>query len=339
MSKRSLIILFGLATTLLTACGHSGNGMPPAVVEMAPVKLESWQTTINAIGTLSANQSIDVTSEVDGRITSIYFRSGDYVKTGTPLVQLNPEVLKAKLAAAQAKALLSQANYTRALELFKRHVFAQQDLDTALSTYRSDQANVASTQAQLDQTLIRAPFAGHLGLRMVDMGDYVKAGNKITSLNAIDPLRIDFRVPEIYLSQIAPNQIVSIHTNAYPNQTFQGKIYATDSEIDANTRSLGVRALLPNPDHKLLPGAFVDVNVQAGSEKKLITVPETTINLDAQGPYVFRVVKNKAIKTRVLLGQRGHAEVAVLNGLNSKDVVITVGGFKVNDGDAVMSGK
>lgn len=341
MSKYS-ISLFSLILFLTCAIAPFNvyakkNEMPPAVVETAPVILKSWQMKIEAIGTLNANQSVSVSSEINGRITGIYFHSGDYVKAGTPLVQLNPDTLKAQLVSAQAKAILSAANYKRALELFKKKVFAQQDLDTSLSTYRSDEANVASTQAQLNQTLIRTPFAGRLGLRLVDLGDYLKAGDKITNLNAIDPLRVDFRVPEVYLSQIKLGETALIHSSSYPNQNFTAEIYATDSQIDANTRSLGVRAWLPNKDQKLLPGAFVDVTVQAGVPQPLTTVPETAINLDAQGPFVFRVINNKAIKTRVTLGQRGDGKVAVLSGLGLKDIVISAGGFKVNDGDPVMA--
>lgn len=343
MSKRIsatiALLLFSLAFNSIGAYAKSTGGMPPAVVSTAPVKMEAWQTAITAIGTLNANQSVNITPEVDGRITGIYFRSGDYVKAGTPLVQLYPNTLQANLAAAQAKALLSSANYMRAKELFKKHVFAQADLDNALSAYKSDAANVASSQAQLDQTLIRAPFSGRLGLRMVDLGDYVHAGDAISTLNAIDPLRVDFRIPEVYLSQITPGETILIHYSAYPNQVFQGQVYTTDSQIDANTRSLGVRAILPNKNQKLLPGAFVDVTVEAGAAQELITIPETAINLDEQGSYVFRVVAQKAVKTRVTVGQHRNGEAAILSGLNNKDIIITVGGFKVNDGDPVMAGK
>jgi membrane fusion protein (multidrug efflux system) len=335
----SLFLLFiGLITSFNAYAAKAGE-TPPAVVEMAPVQLQSWQSQLEAIGTLNANQSVGVTSEVDGRITSIYFHSGDYVKAGTPLLQLNPELLKAQLASAQAKEILSGANYKRALELFKKRVFAQQDLDTSLSAYRSDQANVANIQAQLNQTLIRAPFTGRLGLRLVDMGDYVKAGNNIANLNAIDPLRVDFRIPEVYLSQIKAGQTILVKSTAYPNQTFHGQIYATDSQIDANTRSLGVRAILPNKDEKLLPGSFVDVTIQAGVPQKLITVPETTVNIDANGSFVYRVVSGKAIKTSVTLGQHRDGNVAVLSGLKAGAIVITVGGFKVTDGAPVTTGK
>jgi membrane fusion protein, multidrug efflux system len=343
MLKRSslalLLFAFALSTISLNVYAKKAKETPPVVVDMAPVQSKLWQTQIEAIGTLNANQSVGLTSEVDGRVTGIYFRSGDYVKAGTPLVQLNPDLLKAQLAAAQAKEILSAANYQRAAELFKKRVFAQQDLDTSLSAYRADQANVANIQAQLNQTLIRAPFTGRLGLRLVDLGDYVKAGDKIANLNAIDPLRVDFRIPEVYLSQMKSGQTILIKSTAFPNQTFSGQTYAMDSEIDVNTRSLGVRAVVPNKDQKLLPGAFVDVTVQAGMPQKLITVPETTVNLDAGGPYVYRVVDQKAVKTPVTLGQRRDAEVAVLTGLKAGDVVVTVGGFKVTDGASVVAEK
>src|SRR6185312_15707205 len=241
MSYRLLVKLtfVSVLAGLLASCGSKESGMPPAMVAAAPVKLELWQNEINAIGTLNSNQGVIIKPEIDGRITQIYFRSGDSIQAGAPLVQLNPETLKADLAAAKAKATLSEANYKRALELFKRRVSSPVELDTASSTYQADQSNVARTQAQLDLTLIRAPFSGRLGLRQVDMGDYVNKGDPIVTLDAIDPMRVDFKVPEVYLNQLAIGQTVVIHSSAFPKQTFTGQIYAFDSQIDPDTRSLG----------------------------------------------------------------------------------------------------
>lgn len=310
--------------------------MPPAAVEASPAQLQSWQSDITAIGTLNASQGVVVTPEISGRVTGVFFHSGDSVQAGTPLLQLNPDTLKAQLEAAKAKAELSAANYKRATELFKKQVFAQADLDAALSTYQSDLAEVANYQAQLNQTLLRAPFAGRLGLRMVDLGDYVHAGDTVANLDAIDPLRIDFRVPEVDLGQVQPGQIVLVHASAYPKQTFQGQVYALDSQIEPNTRSLGVRASIPNKDQKLLPGGFVEVNIQTGGPQKLITVAETAISYDTDGPYVYKVVDKKAVKTKVSLGAHRNGQVAVLTGLKVGDVVITAGEFKITDGAPVM---
>jgi membrane fusion protein (multidrug efflux system) len=346
MSKRPLILGLILATLIVTAAykvfwnstAPSGE-MPPAIVAIEPVKMENWQTEISAIGTLVASQGVVIKPEISGRITEIYFRSGDYVKANVPLVQINPAILKAELIAVQAKAKLSKADYERGLKLFDKKVFSQADLDKFLATYQADIANVAHAQAMLDQTLIRAPFAGRIGLRMVDAGSFVNSGENITNLNAIDPLRIDFKLPEVYLSQIAAGQTVTIISSAYPKEIFKGKVYAFDSQIDLTTRSLGVRATLPNKDHRLLPGAFVEVTLQTGTPKPLVTIPETAVSFEADGAYVYRVIDNKAVKTFIKLGARKPDSVAVISGLAKEDKIITAGSLKVVNGMPVIAGK
>lgn len=346
MSKRRLI--FGLLiTALILAAAYKvffksasqEGGMPPAIVDIQPVKMENWQTEITAIGSLASSQGVVIKPEISGRVTAIYFRSGDYVKANTLLVQINPDILKAEVIAMQAQAKLSKANYERGLTLFQKKVFAQADLDKFLATYQSDIANVANAQAKLDQTLIRAPFAGRIGLRLVDLGSFLNAGEPVANLNAIDPLRVDFKLPEVYLSQLAVGQTVSIISSAYPKEAFKGKVYAFDSQIDLATRSLGVRATLPNKDHKLLPGAFVDVTLQTSAPQQLITVPETAISFEADGAYVYRVVDNKAVKTPIKIGARKPDVVAVVSGLSKDDKIIAAGALKVMNGMPVMAGK
>lgn len=332
-----LLTAIFLLTSPLFALAKKPEGMPPAIVEAASAKMESWQPEINAVGTLNSNQGVTIKPEISGRVTGIYFRSGQYIKAGTPLMQINQDILKAELIAAQAQAALSAANYQRGLELYKRKIFAKADLDKFVSSYQADQANVAKTRAQLDQSLIRAPFSGKLGLRMVNLGDYVNAGNTIiTNLDAIDPLRVDFKMPEVYLSQIKVDENIAIQSSAYPNQLFHGKVYAFDSKIDPNTRTLGVRATLPNPDKKLLPGAFVDVTLETGKPQQLVTLPETAISVDAAGSYAFKVVEGKAVKVPVRTGARKPNKVAILSGIHPNEIVITEGSMKVRDGAPVM---
>lgn len=314
----------------LPAYASDGGGMPPPFVSTAPVTLQSWQTTVTAIGTLNANQGVVIKPEINGRVTAIYFHSGDFVKAGTPLLQIFPDIIRAQLAAAQAKEVLSKANYGRAQLLFKKKVFAEADLDSALSAYQSDVANVAQYTAMLNQSLIRAPFSGHLGLRQVDVGDYLSSGETtIVNLEAYDPIRVDFSVPEAYLSQLATEQKVVLSSQAYPNKVFTGKVYAFDSAIDPNTRTLAVRASIPNPNGELLPGGFVDVNLQIGTAKKLITIPETALGFDDNGVYVYKIVNGMAIKTRIKAGIHQNNQVEVLSGLSPGDVVVSAGQFKI----------
>jgi membrane fusion protein (multidrug efflux system) len=334
MQKQSLLLF--LLLTFIPILVSAKNSMPPPAVEITTVETSNWQSDINAIGTLSANQGVTIKPQISGQIIAVYFRSGDHVKANTPLIQIDPAIAKSTLDGAKAKLMLSKANYLRTATLFKKHVFAQADLDNALATYRSNLADVTKARAQLNETLLTAPFDGRLGLRQVDRGDYVSPGNTITTLDDINPLRVDFKVPEVYLGRLQVGDTVLIHSSAYPKKTFKGKIYALDSQIDPNTRSLGVRAVLPNPDEKLLPGAFVDVKIETGKPQKWVTVPETAILYDAKGQYVYRVIKKLPVKTPVIIGPRKNGMLAITSGLQSGDEVITTGAFKVVAGEPVM---
>lgn len=334
-----IIFAFAFFLALPTYADDDSGGMPPPVVETTPVKLQTWQTTITAIGTLNANQGVVIKPEISGRVTAIYFHSGDFVKAGTPLLQIFPDIIQAQLAAAQAKEVLSKANYGRAQLLFKKKVFAEADLDSALSAYKSDVANVAQNTALLNQALIRAPFSGHLGLRQVNVGDYLNAGQTtIVNLEAYDPIRVDFSVPEAYLSQLATGQKVLLNSQSYPNKVFTGQVYAFDSAIDPNTRALAVRASASNPKGELLPGGYVDVTLQMGAAQKFITIPETALGFDDNGVYVYKVVNGIAIKTRIKAGIHQNNQVQVLSGLSPGDVIVAAGQFKINgDKSPVMT--
>jgi membrane fusion protein (multidrug efflux system) len=336
MKKYLLLLLFFIP---FFAHGKSFEKMPPPAVEIGVAKYTDWQSNINAIGTLSASQGVVIKPDISGQVIAVYFRSGDHVKAGTPLIQIDPAILQSQLDAMKAKLLLSKANYQRTAILFKKHVFAQADLDNALSTYRASKANVANAQAQLNETLISAPFDGRLGLRDVDKGAYVNTGDTITTLNDINPLRVDFKIPEVYIGRLSIGEKVLIHSNVYPQQVFQGEIYALDSQIDANTRSINVRASIPNQDEKLLPGAFVDVKIETGAPQKWISIPETAILYDDKGEYVYRLIKKLPVKTPVILGPRKNGMVAVTSGLQAGDEVITTGAFKVIPGEPVMAVK
>ncbi len=321
-----IVVLF-----LWNSCSKKGGsgGMPPAIVESAPVKSQNWQTEIQAIGTLSASQGVVIKPEVGGRVTAIYFRSGDYVKANAPLIQLDPEILKAQVAVSQAKVVLSKANYDRISQLFKKHVSSGAEMDTALSTYQADKATLAQNEALLKQTLIRAPFEGRLGLRTVNLGDCINAGDPITNLADLDPIRVEFSLPEVYLAQAANGLTVEVHAKAFPQRTFLGKVYACDAMIDPNTRSLAMRASIPNNDQKLIPGIFVEVTLLTGKPQKILTVPETALSYSENGQYVYKIVKNLAIKTEVKTGLHKNDQVAILSGLKEGDVVVSVGQFKI----------
>ncbi len=316
------------------------NQTPPLVVEAITARLGPWQKTIEAVGSLSASQSTVIKAEASGRITGIFFRSGDTVKAGTPLLQLSPDILKAQLDAAKAQTQLSKADYERGLTLYKKKVFAKADLDKVSANYQIDLAKQAQNQATFDQTLIRAPFSGRLGLREVNLGDIIDTTKPIADLEAINPLWVDFHIAGTEASKITMGSRILIHASAYPNKTFVGTIYAVDSHIDNDTRSLAVRASLNNPEQALLPGAFVDVQIEVGSPQTLVIVPETAIDTDDKGSFVYRIIHHKAVKTLVSIEFHQDGKIGLLSkDIHPGDQIISVGGFKVTNHASVSVGK
>jgi membrane fusion protein (multidrug efflux system) len=342
MLKRVIACLFlGGSLLTLVSCDllHIKKpATPPVVVGAIQVSFQPWQETIQAVGSLSASQGIVLKPETSGRITAVYFQSGETIKAGAPLLQLNPDLLTAKFKAAKAQTQLSAANYERALTLYKQKVFAKADLDKALASYRGNQAQQDEAQAALAQTLIRAPFGGRLGLRLVDLGDYIDPSQSITHLDALDPLRVDFRIPGTDAGKVTVGAKLMVHSSAYPDQTFTATVYAIDSQIDPDTRSLAVRASLNNAQQRLLPGAFVDVSLEVAQPQTLATVPETAVNNDETGSYVYRIIQNHAVKTPVTVHFHRDGKIG-LGGLQNGEQIISVGGFKVIDNAAVIVGK
>ncbi|MDQ8039866.1 MAG: efflux RND transporter periplasmic adaptor subunit [Rickettsiella sp.] len=342
MLKRLIAcLLLGVLAFALISCDFnrlSKSKTPPVVVGASKVIVKPWQETVKAVGSLAASQGIVIKSEISGHITAIYFRSGETIKAGDPLVQLNPDILQAKFDAAKAQTQLSAADYERALTLFKQKVFAKADMDKALATYRANQAQQTEAQAALAQTLIRAPFSGRLGLRLVDQGDYLDPSKPISNLNEIDPLRVDFRIPGTDMSKVAIGAKVIVHSSAYPKQTFVGTVYAIDSQLDRDTRSLGVRASLSNTQQRLLPGAFVDVSLEVAKPQTLATVPETAVISDETGDYVYRIIDHEAIKTPISILFHKDGKIG-LTGLNAGEEIVSVGGFKVLNKAPVIIGK
>ncbi len=316
-----------------------GTRTPPVVVEATKTTLTPWQDSIQAVGSLSANQGIVLKAETSGRISAIYFHSGDKVKAGDPLLQLNPAILKAQLDAAVAQTQLSHADYQRGVTLYNKKVLAKADLDKLAASYQANLAKQAEMQAVFDQTLIRAPFSGRLGLRLVNQGDFIDPSKAIVNLEAIDPLRVDFNIPGTQAGQVAIGSQVLIHSDAYPDKVFVAKVYALDSHIDSATRSFAIRASLDNSQGQLLPGAFVDVSIQIGQAQTLAIVPETAVNVDQNGSFVYRIIDHKAIKTPVTIRFHQDGKIGLSTGLHAGDTIISVGGFKVHPNASVRAGQ
>jgi membrane fusion protein (multidrug efflux system) len=316
-----------------TVGGKGSPGTPaPMVVEAAKVTVQSLPQTITAVGSLRSDESITVRPEVAGRIRDILFQEGQHVSKGATLVRLDPAVNAAEVEQARANLKLAQSKYNRAVELSQQNFISGQARDEAENNLRVAEAAVALAAARLAKMEIKAPFSGIIGLRVVSVGDYVKEGQDVVNLESIDPLKVDFRVPEIYLTQVQVGQTLTVALDAIPNKSFEGKVLALNPLIDAAGRSIVIRALVRNTDTSLRPGMFARVKLITRDAKEALVVPEQAIVPQGDEQYVFRVVDSKAARVKIDIGQRRDGKVEVLKGLGPSDVVITAGQLKLRDG-------
>lgn len=308
----------------------------PVSVEAIKVATTTWQPTFESTGTLIADQGITVKSDIPGRITKIFFKSGQYVKQGTPLIQIFPDILQQQLRAAKIALKLAANNFERYAKLRKaKGAITQENYYIAASDYNKIRALVEQTEVKLKQSLIKAPFSGYLGIRKVSLGDYLTAGQVIVNLEDTDPIYVDFSVPEIYSKQVQIGQRLQVSSQAYGTRIFTGTVLAMDSLINPNTRTLEIRAVIPNEDNFLIPGSFIKVVLYIGKKQQVISIPQTSIIYSNLGNYVYKVVKNKAIKTIVTLGMRDTKNINVIKGLMPGDVIVSIGSQKLTDGALV----
>lgn len=308
---------------------QSANTMPPAFVETIKVQTSQKQETLTATGSLIAVPGIIIKPEIAGRVTKIFFQSGDEVTAGTPLIELYPDIIQAQLQQAQAELKLNQLNYERYAKLYKTHTISQADYDKSKADLDSSLAKVSQISANLSQTVIKAPFSGKLGINQINIGQYITSGDNIVSLEALDPIYVDFSLPETYLSKLALQQKINIKSDAFPGTEFSGKLVAIDPLIDKNTRGLKLRAEILNHDKKLLPGAFAEVSILVGNAENVIKIPQTAIIYDPNGNYVYKVIDSKVQKAIVKLGERDTSDIVILQGLNIGDEVVTAGQLKI----------
>lgn len=309
---------------------------PPGVpVEARPVQIGALSDVIAAVGTLISNESVMLRPEISGRVEGIHFVEGAPVRQHALLVTLDDAIVAAELADARASLELSKRNFERARELFRQRAGTERTLDESKSKLDSDQAKVELALARQSKTRITAPFDGILGLRRVSVGDFVNAGDDLVNIESIDPIKIDFRVPERSLALIATGQAIDITVDAFPGKTFRGEIYALDPQIDPAGRSVAMRARITNRDGLLRPGLFARVSVIVSNRAQAITVPEQAIIPFGTDRYVFRVIDGVAKRTKVTLGVRRQGAVEVVDGLNADDVVVTAGQLKLKDGAPV----
>jgi membrane fusion protein (multidrug efflux system) len=308
---------------------------PLTTVEATKVMLQALPQTITTVGSLRSDESITVRPEVAGRISAIAFQEGQRVAKGAMLVRLDPAINQAEVQQARANLKLAQSKYERAVDLSGRNFISGQAKDEAENNLRVAEAAVALADARLAKTEIKAPFNGIIGLRVVSVGDYVKEGADVVNLESIDPLKVDFRVPEIYLTQLQVGQTLTVALDALPGKTFEGRVFAVNPLIDAAGRSVVIRALVRNADTSLRPGMFARVRLITRDEKQALVIPEQAIVPQGDEQYVFRIVDGKVARVKVDIGQRRDAKVEILKGLGPDDIVVTAGQLKLREGMAV----
>jgi len=315
------------------AGGPPGGFAVPVLAE--PVSVERIAEEIVAIGTLRSNESVMLRPEVAGRVTEIGFAEGSVVTAGTVLVKLDDSIPRAELAQAEAELELAQANARRAQDLYARGAGSAAARDQAVATLRTATAAVELGRARLGKFRLVAPFDGIVGLRRVSPGEFVNVGADIVNLESIDPIKLDFRVPEVFLSRIRVGQRLVVTVDAFPDRTFPGEITAIDPAIDPVGRSIAVRASLPNRDGLLRPGLFARVRLTLREEPQAIVVPEAAIMPFGGRMLVMKVVDGKAQPQPVTLGLRREGRVQVTEGLAPGDVVVTAGQMKLQPGATV----
>ncbi len=329
------LALVGFALPSLLSAQAPG-GKPPALsVKAAAVKVSTISTDVSAVGTLLANEAVMIRPEIAGRIVAIHFDEGQAVPKGARLVTLDQSEYKAILAQSEADAKLAAQRYERSQELRKQNFISQEAVDEARTNLDRSTARRQETEVKLAKSDIRAPFSGIVGLRQVSPGAYVKEGADIARLEDIDSIKLDFRVPEVYLGKLQKDQEVAVRVDAYPNQEFRGRIYALEPGVDEKSRTVLVRARIANKERKLRPGMFARVTLTLASREGAIVVPDQAIVPRGDSVFVFRVVDGKAVLTPVQTGARTAGEVEIVKGLGPKDMVVVDGQLKLQDGAAV----
>jgi len=317
----------------------------PQTVSTITAADSPWQPAMNAVGSIVAINGADLSSEVAGIVDTIDFRSGENVKAGQVLLTLRSNNDPAVLAQLKATAAVDESNYERDQKQFTADAVSQAQVDTDKATYLAAQAQVQAQQALMDEKIIKAPFDGTIGIRQVDIGQFLAAGTNVVTLQQLNPLFMDFYVPQQALATISSGQPVVVSVDAFPDKTFPGTISAINSEVDTTTRTVQVRATIGNDGLLLRPGMYATATVNTGAPQQLITLPQTAITYNPYGDTVYVVHHGTghdgkpaliANQTFVTLGDTRGDQVAVTKGLAPGDIVVTAGQLKLQNGAAVI---
>ena len=323
----------------------SAAAAAPQTVSTIRAATSAWQPSIQSTGTLRAVRGADLSAQAAGVVDEIAFDSGNEVPAGKVLLRLKPNDDYAKLQQLQAAAELAEQTYKRDQEQFAAQAISQANIDTDVSTLKSARAQVAAQQALIEEKIVRAPFAGRLGIRQVDLGQYLTAGTTVVTLQALDPILIDFYVPQQALSKLQSGQSVTAMVDTFPGQAFSGVLESINAKVDSNSRNVQVRASFHNADKRLVPGMFANVQILAGEKSERITLPQAAITYNPYGDTVFIVEQHgidAAGKARftvqqrfVKLGGTRGDQVAVESGVKPGEVVVTSGQIKLRNGSSV----
>lgn len=322
----------------------ANNKPPPVAVSAAEAKSEVVPNLLTAVGGLAAVHQVDVSADVNGRVTEIKFEPGTHVEAGTPLVQMFDAPEQGDLANYKAQATVAQLSLDRAKQLASRQFGPQATVDTAQAAYDQAQAGIAKTEALISQKLVRAPFSGDLGVRKVEVGQYLTAGTAIVSLTDLSELWANFTVTEKDSGSLKVGQPVRLKVDAYPGRTFDAKITTIEPQISTDTRNIRVQATIANPEKILKPGMFVTTTVVLPDKPAVVTVPETAVDYTLYGNSVFVITEKKeadgktslsAVRTFVQTGNRVEGRVEIVKGVKPGDKVVAVGQLKLQSGAAV----
>ncbi|MBN8765389.1 MAG: efflux RND transporter periplasmic adaptor subunit [Thiobacillus sp.] len=341
-----LVAFQGFKTSMIEK-GIKGTSNPPQAVSMVVAQESVWQPTVEALGSFSASKQASLSAEVSGLVTSIQFDSGQKVRLGQTLVELNPAPLKAQLAQTEAQAALAELNLKRDEAQLRIQAISQAAVDTDRATLKSTLAQVAAQKALIAQKTISAPFPGQLGIRQVNLGQYLAPGTAVVTLQMLDPMDIDFTVPQSQIGLIQVGMPAQVETSAVPDHAFSGRVTAIEPQIDPATRNLKVRARLANPDGILLPGMFATVRLSRGQPASYVTLPNAAVTYNPYGATVFIVtgggkgsgaegksgltVQQRFITTGLTRGD----QVAVLKGVKAGETVVTAGQLKLRNGSPI----
>ncbi len=336
---------YGAVRNIFIAKFLASFGNQAQTVATTIATTSAWQPTLNSVGSVVAVNGADLSAEVAGIVDTIHFKSGADVPAGALLLTLRPNNDPAVLAQLQATAALDEINYQRDVKQFHANAIAQSQVDTDRANLEGAQAQVQAQQALMAEKQIHAPFAGRIGIRQVDVGQYLPVGTQIVTLQQLNPLYVDFYLPQQAVSQLQVGQTVNVAIDAFPGQVFPAKISAINAVVDSTTRSIQVRATLPNDNLVLRPGMFATVKVNVGAPQELVTLPQTALTYNPYGTTVYTVKKNTGPDDKTVLtaeqvfvttGDTRGDQVAVLTGLAPGAEVVTAGQLKLRNGAPVM---